>query len=359
MWKKDKKRIMMNEGDYGISLPITISGAEIALDEKICFYIIDPNYMVVLIKEYTNIENNTFDLCLTKNESKKLNQGCYRYKIDWCKDDVFKGTIVESEIFEVRKNCVEGILEEEEVVLNLQIKTAIPSKEQQSITYDEEYDALGEVVVEPIPEEYIKPEGTLEVTTNGEYDVTTNEKVNVNVSIDEYIFTGSSSSSNAIINRIVKIPVLDLTGNYSANQLCKDLISLKEVSELITSKTMKFQKAFSGCINLEKIALLDFTKANDINGMINNCPKLTILGGFKNLGSEYSITASANFTNYELDLSSCTLLTHESLMNVINNLYDIKTKGCQVQNLVLGSTNLEKLTEEEIAIATNKGWAVS
>lgn len=245
--------------------------------------------------------------------------------------------------------------------IKLQNKEVTPNKEIQTLVADEGYDALSEVIVEPISEEYVKPEGILEVTENGKYDVTEKEKVNVNVnaSIDEYIFTGSGSSSNAIINRIVKIPVLNLTGNYSANQLCKDLISLKEVPELITSTTMKFQKAFSGCINLEKIALLDFTKVNDINGMISNCPKLTTLGGFKNLGREYSITSCANFINYELNLSSCTLLTHESLMNVINNLYDIKTKGCQVQSLVLGSTNLAKLTEEEIAIATNKGWAVS
>ena len=46
-------------------------------------------------------------------------------------------------------------------------------------------------------------------------------------------------------------------------------------------------------------------------------------------------------------------------MNIINKLYDIKTKGCKAQRLQLGSTNLAKLTEEEIAIATNKGFNVS
>ena len=46
-------------------------------------------------------------------------------------------------------------------------------------------------------------------------------------------------------------------------------------------------------------------------------------------------------------------------MNVINNLYDIATKGCKSQSLQLGSDNLAKLTEEEIAIAINKGWTVS
>ena len=46
-------------------------------------------------------------------------------------------------------------------------------------------------------------------------------------------------------------------------------------------------------------------------------------------------------------------------MNVINNLYDIKTKGCKVQDLRLGATNLAKLTAEEIQIATDKGFNVS
>ena len=48
-----------------------------------------------------------------------------------------------------------------------------------------------------------------------------------------------------------------------------------------------------------------------------------------------------------------------NLMNIINNLYDIKTKGCQAQRLQLGPTNLAKLTDEEKQIAINKGWNLS
>ena len=65
------------------------------------------------------------------------------------------------------------------------------------------------------------------------------------------------------------------------------------------------------------------------------------------------------FGNYTLDLHYSALLTHESLMNVINNLYDIKTKGVKPQQLVLGSKNLAKLSEDELAIGTLKGWSIS
>ena len=45
------------------------------------------------------------------------------------------------------------------------------------------------------------------------------------------------------------------------------------------------------------------------------------------------------------------------MLNIINGVYDIKSKGVQPQrlNLYVGS----KLTAEEIAIATNKGWSVN
>ena len=89
------------------------------------------------------------------------------------------------------------------------------------------------------------------------------------------------------------------------------------------------------------------------------CYALTTLGGFQNLGMAYDTSKSANYTYYRLNLSTSPKLTHDSLMNVINGLYDIKSKGCNPQSLVLGSTNLAKLTAEEIAIATNKGWNVS
>ena len=72
--------------------------------------------------------------------------------------------------------------------------------------------------------------------------------------------------------------------------------------------------------------------------------KLTDLGGFKNL----SISVTAYF------LDNCPNLTVESLMNVINNLATVSG-----QTLKFGSTNLNKLTAEQIAVATAKGWTLT
>lgn len=82
------------------------------------------------------------------------------------------------------------------------------------------------------------------------------------------------------------------------------------------------------------------------------------IGGFKNLGKAYRTNVSENYSEYKFDMFSVET-SHESLMNIINNLYDIKTKGVKPQQFRLGSKNLAKLSEEELAIGTLKGWSIS
>lgn len=53
-------------------------------------------------------------------------------------------------------------------------------------------------------------------------------------------------------------------------------------------------------------------------------------------------------------------LTHDSLMSIINHLKDYALNNDNATHqLNLGSTNLAKLTDEEKAIATNRGWTLS
>lgn len=115
---------------------------------------------------------------------------------------------------------------------------------------------------------------------------------------------------------------------------------------------------FINCSSIKDIPLLEASSVTNVWQIFDGCELLENLGGLKNLGQAYSTTMTANDGWYSLVLSKCPLLTHDSLMNVINNLYDIKSKGVKPQTLQLGDTNKAKLTVEEIAIATNKGWNV-
>lgn len=135
--------------------------------------------------------------------------------------------------------------------------------------------------------------------------------------------------------------------------------NITKVKPFDTSKCTTADSLFGYCYFLQKIPRLNFENITRITSMCDSCRSLEIVGGFENLGKAYDPTHDANALFYGLDLSYSKKLTHESLMNVINNLYDIASKGVATQKLIIGNDNKAKLTAEEIAIATNKGWNVS
>ena len=104
---------------------------------------------------------------------------------------------------------------------------------------------------------------------------------------------------------------------------------------------------FYRCTSLTSVPLLDATSLTDADNMFGYdyfpLNKFTDFGGLTNL-------------KVNLDLTPCPKLTHDSLMNVINEAADVTASP---KTLTLGSTNLNKLTDNEKAIATNKGWTLA
>lgn len=147
---------------------------------------------------------------------------------------------------------------------------------------------------------------------------------------------------------------------------CMALIKLN-LSNFDTSKVTNMSYMFSDCEKLTDLDLsgFDASKLINISYMFNDCLQMTKLNFMNNLGKGYT-ASRANYSSYKLDLSECVELSHDSLMSVINNLYDLNLTynvanggTLYTQQLVLGSTNLSKLTAEEINIAVSKGWSVS
>ena len=155
----------------------------------------------------------------------------------------------------------------------------------------------------------------------------------------------------------------------SMSEMFRECNALEEldVSNFDTSNVTQINHMFNNCKSLVNLDLssFDFSKVTSTSSFINNCFKLTNLKSFKNLGKGYT-SKTNNYSSYSVVLAQTSNLTHESLVDIITNgLYDLNltykvAEGGTLyrQILNLGATNKAKLTEDEIAIATNKGWDV-
>ena len=166
------------------------------------------------------------------------------------------------------------------------------------------------------------------------------------------------SSMFSYCKNLKTIPTMN-TNKVTSMALMFYQSGITTIPELDTSKVTSAYNMFYSCHGLITIPKLNFENVNNVSEILFGASNVVNIGGFENLGKAYLTNKSANYSNYGLVLTNCSKLTHDSLMNIINNLYDIKTKGCKEQRLQLGPTNLAKLTDEEKQIAINKGWNVS
>ncbi len=162
---------------------------------------------------------------------------------------------------------------------------------------------------------------------------------------------------------LTTIPQLNTSEVTNMETMFRSCSSLTMIPQLSTSKVTTMRSMFSYCSSLTTIPQLDTSKVTNMETMFTYCDTLSNLGGFLNLGKAYQTSQSANYYNYTLNLVYAKVLTEQSMINILNNLYDIKTKGCQPQKVALGSTNLAKLVSEEgqqaLQTATERGWNIS
>ena len=166
--------------------------------------------------------------------------------------------------------------------------------------------------------------------------------------IPEWVdWTGITDLSHMFHNcdKIETFPVIDtsrVTNMSSMFNNCR--YNLVTVPEMDTSQVTDMSYMFFDCVYLTGIPEMNVSQVTNMQNMFWLCSdSITDLGGFVEL-------------KINLDLSPCTALTHDSLMNVINKAADVTASPA---TLTLGSDNLAKLSDEEKAIATGKGWTLA
>ena len=161
-----------------------------------------------------------------------------------------------------------------------------------------------------------------------------------------------------------KIEEFDLDCSSAKNMAnaFQNCVSLKKVTLRNTSNVQNISYILGGATNLEEVGEIDASSITNAQYLFQiNKTKFTTFGGLKDYGKAFDPTKSANYSYYTLLLTTCPNLSYESLLNVVNKVYDIASLGANTQRINMGSALKAKLTATEeglqaIANAEAKGW---
>ena len=177
---------------------------------------------------------------------------------------------------------------------------------------------------------------------------------------------------------LTTIPQLNTTKVTDMTTMFYNCSKLTTIPQLNTTKVTTMNSMFNGCSLLQSIPQLDTTKVTDMKNMFYNCKALqtiplldcssvTNIGTFFGYSNITTLTDLGGFKNLKIDwkddygLVKLPNLTYESVMNVINNLYDFRGNGdtTTTRTIKFNANSKVLLSDEDIAIATNKGWTIS
>ena len=142
-------------------------------------------------------------------------------------------------------------------------------------------------------------------------------------------------------NNLTTIPQLDTSNVTDMSYMFYQCNKLTNIPQLDTSKVTDMDNMFTVCNNLTTIPKLDASKATSFSSIFDGCIMLTSIG-------LYGFKRSIKITD--------TALGHDAIVAFLNQA---GTAYNSYQKITMGSTKLALLSDEEKAIATNKGWTLA
>ena len=167
------------------------------------------------------------------------------------------GYIKPSGTLEIDKNGTHSVTEYASVnvavptpTVTTEEATVTPTKETQTVT-PTNADYIAKVTVNPIPDKYIEPTGTLSITENGTHPVTEYANVEVNVA-------ASGGGNDALAEAMAK---------RDGESLFEGAKNLTEAPFIDTSAYTTMKNAFYGCYDLTSVPLYDTSNVTDMSYM--------------------------------------------------------------------------------------------
>lgn len=133
-------------------------------------------------------------------------------------------------------------------------------------------------------------------------------------------------------------------------EMFKDCESLIEIPEIENTNYWKSLESFTeNCKSLKTVSYLKLPNVTSVTDPFKGCINLESIAGFEDLGKAGTIT---------IDLSDSPKLTHQSVLNIINTVYNVSTLGYNC-TLTLHANVFSLLTDTDKELANSKGWLIN
>ena len=142
-------------------------------------------------------------------------------------------------------------------------------------------------------------------------------------------------------NALTTAPEMNTSNVTNMTKMFYDCNRLTTVPLYDTSKVTRMEEMFWHCSGLQTVPAFDCTNVTNMQYIFTSC---------RNLKSILMTNIGVN-----LDISASTKFERTDLLIILNNLATVTS----TKTLRMGATNLAKLTDEDKAIATNKGWTLA
>lgn len=166
-------------------------------------------------------------------------------------------------------------------------------------------------------------------------------------------FNNIVSHTSSIGSSVFKscLSLTDVSVNKTSDGMFRDCTNL--VSAVLNDITTISRYMFQGCTALKTVSLPSTITSDPNNCLTSTSSSYYIFYGCTaledvQLGQDWNMSLRLNVSNN---------ITVESMVTMFNSLKDLT--GETSKTLTLGSTNLDKLTDEQKTIATNKNWTLA
>lgn len=170
-------------------------------------------------------------------------------------------------------------------------------------------------------------------------------------------------------DQMTKAPFLDTSSGTYFNYMFSGCSNLTEFPDYDFSNATAMDYTFQGCQNFTTVPVLNTAKCKTFYCTFDYCWRLVTVEGIDFSSCTYDLRPFEYCDHLEnLTVNGVIQtdvwwmyvykLTRESLLSVINALKDYSGTS-ETMSFAVPSKALDRLTEEDIAVATAKGWTVA